>query len=112
MHELGITRNIVSIVEEAAKGRRVKRVTLDIGQFSGVMPDAVLFCFDIVAKGTLLDGARLDIQKIAGRARCRTCGESFEPATLYQACACGSRAIDRLAGEELKIREMEIEEAA
>ena len=34
MHELGITRNIVKIVEEAAKGRRVKRVTLDVGQFS------------------------------------------------------------------------------
>ena len=112
MHELGITRNIVSIVEEAAKGRRVQRVTLDVGQFCGVAPDAILFCFDIVAKGTLLDGARLDIQKIAGRARCRSCGEAFDTATLYQACACGSRAIERLAGEELKIREMEIEEVA
>ncbi|AEH89928.1 hydrogenase maturation nickel metallochaperone HypA [Mesorhizobium opportunistum] len=112
MHELGITRNIVSIVEEAAKGRRVRRVTLDVGQFSGVIPDAILFCFDIVAKGTLLDGARLDIRKIAGRASCRTCSATFETATLYQACACGSLAIDRLAGEELKIREMEIEEAA
>lgn len=112
MHELGITRNIVSIVEEAAKGRRVRRVTLDVGQFSGVMPDAILFCFDIVAKGTLLDGARLDIRKIAGRASCRTCSATFETATLYQACACGSHAIDRLAGEELKIRDMEIEEAA
>lgn len=112
MHELGITRNIVSIVEEAAKGRRVKRVTLDIGQFSGVVPDAILFCFDIVARGTLLDGARLDIQKIAGRARCQSCSEAFETTSLYQACACGSRAVDRLAGEELKIREMEIEEAA
>lgn len=112
MHELGIARNMVSIVEEAAKGRRVRRVTLDVGQFSGVMPDAIAFCFDIVAKGTLLDGARLDIQKIAGRARCRSCGDAFETATLYQACACGSRAIDRVAGEELKIREMEIEEAA
>jgi len=46
------------VVEEAAKGRRVRRVTLDVGQLSGVMPDAILFCFDIVAKGTLLDGAR------------------------------------------------------
>ena len=112
MHELGITRNIVSIVEEAAKGRRVKRVTVDIGQLSGVMPDAIAFCFDIVAKGTLLDGANLDIRSIAGRARCRGCGEAFDTATLYQSCVCGSRAIDRLAGEELKIREMELEEAA
>ncbi len=110
MHELGITRNIVSIVEEAAKGRRVKRVTLDVGQLAGVMPDAIAFCFVIFAKGTTLEAAQLEICRIAGRAHCRDCGSSFATATLYQACTCGSRAIDRLAGEELKIREMELEE--
>ncbi|RWE34243.1 MAG: hydrogenase maturation nickel metallochaperone HypA, partial [Mesorhizobium sp.] len=52
MHELGITRNIVSIVEDAAKGRRVRRVTLDVGRLAGVMPDALAFCFDVVSRGT------------------------------------------------------------
>ncbi len=112
MHELGITRNIVAIVSEAARGRPVRRVTLDVGALSGVAPDAIAFCFDIVAQGTSLDGARLDIRTIAGRGRCRDCGATFETATLHQPCACGSHAIERLAGEELKIREMEIEEAA
>jgi hydrogenase nickel incorporation protein HypA/HybF len=112
MHELGITRNIVSIVEEAARGRRVRRVTLDVGKLAGVIPDALVFCFDVVAKGTALEGARLDINEIAGRCRCRDCGREFETATLYQACACGSHRVERLAGEELKIREMEVEEAA
>jgi hydrogenase nickel incorporation protein HypA/HybF len=112
MHELGITRNIVSIVAEAAQGRRVRRVTLDVGKLAGVTPDAIAFCFDIVAKDTALDGARLDINEIPGRCRCRDCGSEFEVATLYEACPCGSRAVDRLQGEELKIREMEIEEAA
>ena len=112
MHELGITRNIVAIVEEAAKGRRVKRVTLDMGAHCGVVPDAVAFCFDIVARGTLLDGARLDIRRIKGRGQCRTCGAIFDTKTLHQPCRCGSHAIERLTGEELKIREMEIEEAA
>jgi hydrogenase nickel incorporation protein HypA/HybF len=112
MHELGITRNIVSIVEEAAKGRRVTRVTLDVGRFSGVIPEALTFCFDVVAKGTSLDGARLDINEIAGLCRCRDCGAEYEAATLYQPCGCGSHSVDRLAGDELKIREMELEEAA
>ncbi|MBN9547318.1 MAG: hydrogenase maturation nickel metallochaperone HypA [Alphaproteobacteria bacterium] len=112
MHELGITRNIVSIVEEAAKGRRVRRVTLDVGRLAGVMPDALAFCFDVVSKGTAIEGALLDIRQIAGRCRCLDCGVEFETPTLYQACACGSRRLERLAGEELKIREMELEEAA
>lgn len=112
MHELGITRNIVAIVEDAARGRRVRRVTLDVGRLAGVIPEAIGFCFDLVAKGTALEGARLDINQIAGRSLCRDCGAEFEVETLWQACACGSHALERLAGEELKIREMELEEAA
>ena len=58
MHELGITRNIVAIVEEAAKGRRVRRVTLEVGELSGVMSEAIAFCFDVVTAGTALEGAK------------------------------------------------------
>lgn len=112
MHELGISRNIVSIVEDAAKGRRVRRVTLDIGKLAGVMPDALLFCFDVVASGTVLEGAQLDINEIAGRCRCVDCGAEFQTESLFAPCACGSRRVERLAGEELKIKEMELEEAA
>ena len=112
MHELGITRSIVSIVEEAAAGRRVVRVTLDIGRLAGVVPEALAFCFDAVSKGTALDGARLDINEIPGRCRCRDCGGEFEAKLLYEACCCGSRNVERVAGDELKIREMELEEAA
>jgi hydrogenase nickel incorporation protein HypA/HybF len=112
VHELGITQSIVAIVGEAAKGRRVKRVTLEVGRFSGVMSDAIAFCFDVVAKGTVLDGAVLDIQEIDGAARCRACGVEFATPTLFAPCACGSRDIIRLRGEELKIKTMELEEAA
>lgn len=112
MHELGIARNIVSIVGEVAKGRRVTRVTLDVGRLAGVMPDALAFCFDVVSKGTVLDGALLDINEVAARCRCLDCGMEFETSTLYQACGCGSYRLERLGGEELKIRQMEVEEAA
>jgi hydrogenase nickel incorporation protein HypA/HybF len=54
MHELGITRNIVSIVCDAANGRRVTRVTVDVGKLSGVIADALAFCFDVVAKAPQL----------------------------------------------------------
>jgi hydrogenase nickel incorporation protein HypA/HybF len=66
MHELGISRNIVAIVGEAAAGRRVRRVTVEIGQRSGVMAHAVRFCFDVAASGTALEGAELDIRETAG----------------------------------------------
>jgi hydrogenase nickel incorporation protein HypA/HybF len=110
MHELSITRNIVDIVADAAKGRRVLRVMLDIGKLSGVETQSIRFCFDVVAQGTALEGAALDIREIEGRARCGACGAEFETRTLYTPCACGSFQLLRLAGDELKIRTMELEE--
>jgi hydrogenase nickel incorporation protein HypA/HybF len=112
MHELGITRNIVAIVRDAAKGRKVRRVTLEVGELSGVMTDAIAFCFDVVAQDTVLEGAELDIRVIPGRARCSACGAEFETATLYTPCDCGSRRLEQLQGEELNIKTMELEEAA
>lgn len=112
MHELGITRNIVAIVADAARGRRVRRVTLEVGALSGVLTEAIAFCFDAVAQGTVLEGAALDIRTIEGRARCTACGEEFATPTLYTPCACGSRQVERIAGEELLVKTMELEEAA
>jgi hydrogenase nickel incorporation protein HypA/HybF len=112
MHELSITRNIVAIVGEAAKGRPVRRVTLEVGKLSGVMSQAIAFCFEAVAKGTALEGASLEIREIEGRARCESCGLEFEAATLFTLCPCGSRLSKRIRGEELMIKSMEMAEAA
>ena len=112
MHELALTCSIVETAEEAASGSRVLRVTLAIGQLSGVMTEAIRFCFDEVARGTLLDGAALDIVEPEGRARCEECGAEFATPDLLTFCACGSYRLTRLAGEEMTIRSIEIEEAS
>ena len=112
MHELGIARNIVAIVSDAARGRKVRRVTLEVGALSGVMTDAIAFCFPVVAEGTVVEDALLDIHEIEGRARCTVCASEFAMPTLYTACPCGSRQLERLQGEELNIKTMELEEAA
>jgi hydrogenase nickel incorporation protein HypA/HybF len=112
MHELALTCDIVAMAEEAARGNRVVRVTLVIGRLSGVMTEAIRFCFDEVARGTALDGATLDIIEPEGRARCDSCGAEFATPDLLIGCGCGSLLLTRLAGEELTIRSIEVEEAA
>jgi hydrogenase nickel incorporation protein HypA/HybF len=107
MHELGITRNIVAIVSERAGSTRVKRVSLEIGKLSAVVPDAIRFCFDVCSQGTPLEGAELDIREIAGRGRCRVCGETIELERPFGRCPCGSSQLECIAGEEMKIKEME-----
>jgi len=112
MHELSVTQNIVAIVAEAAEGRRVTRVTLEIGRLSGVMADAVAFCFDVVAQGTAVEGASLEIHEIDGLARCEACGLEFETETLFDPCPCGSIRSKPVRGEELIVKSIEMMEAA
>src|SRR6185369_25362 len=107
MHELGITRNIVSIVSERAGAARVRRVALEIGRLSAVMPEAIRFCFDVCSKGTPLEGAELEIREIPGRGRCDECGQTMDLERCFGRCGCGSSRVRCIAGEEMKIKEME-----
>ncbi|GAB4199343.1 MAG: hydrogenase maturation nickel metallochaperone HypA [Coleofasciculaceae cyanobacterium] len=110
MHELGITQTIVAIVAEHAKGAKVQRVSLEIGKLSAIMPDSVRFCFDVCSKGTVLAEANLEIIEIPGLARCRQCGAEVPLEQPFGICTCGSVELDLIAGQELRIKEMEIEE--
>jgi hydrogenase nickel incorporation protein HypA/HybF len=110
MHELGISRNIVAIVAEAAAGRRIRRVTVEIGKLSGVVPQALQFSFGLVADGTPAAGAVLDIREIQARARCADCAAEFQVDSFFAACGCGCRQLERLAGEELNVKSLELED--
>jgi hydrogenase nickel incorporation protein HypA/HybF len=111
MHELSIACSIVELVAEAASGRRVRRVTLEIGKLSGVIPEAIAFCFPEVARGTLAEDAHLDIREIDGRGRCEACGREFSMSELWALCGCGSTSCRPLAGDELNLKSIELEEA-
>lgn len=109
MHELSITRNIVALVTERALGKRVSAVSLVVGKLTGVDVEAVRYCFDLCAEGTVLEGARLVIEEVAGRGTCERCGVEQEMLVPVLKCACGPGSRMRvLAGEELKIRSMEV----
>ena len=109
MHELGITENIVAIAVEYAAGLPVTNLTLEIGQLSAVMPEAIRFCFDVCSQGTVLEGATLEIIEVPGLGRCRQCGTEISLAQPWGLCdRCGSVELEIIQGEELKIKEMEV----
>lgn len=112
MHELGITRNLVAIVADAAGSRKVTRVNLDVGELSGVMADAIKFCFDVVAKDSPIDGALLAVRMVPGKGLCQECGAAVEMPSRITACSCGSRRIHVSQGEDVKIASMELLEVA
>lgn len=113
MHEMSIAAGIVEIVEREAKAKgaaRVTRVMVDIGALSGVDAEAVSFCFSAAAGGTLAEGSMLIVNRIAGMARCGECGEEFVPRDPLVVCTrCQAFGAKILSGEELAVREMEVE---
>jgi hydrogenase nickel incorporation protein HypA/HybF len=108
MHELAITESIVATVVERMPGTAVRRVRLEIGRLSGVVPDAVRFCFELVTAGTTLDGAVLEIDEPGGRVACRRCGIEFDTDEALALCPCGSVDVELLRGRELRIRSVEV----
>lgn len=68
MHELGITEEILAIAARHAKSERVRRIVVEIGRDTAVLPDAVRFCFDLCAEGTPAAGAELHIIELEGDA--------------------------------------------
>ncbi len=111
MHELSITQGIIDLCTQHAGGRKVQGVVVEIGDLSGVVPEAVEFAFDACSRGTLLEGARLEIVRIPGRGHCRSCGVEFPLTSLYDPCAaCGTYGVTIRAGEEMRVREIEVED--
>ncbi len=111
MHELSLTRNIVAICAERAGERSVRTVRLQVGKLAGVEVAALRFCFDLVAEGTVLEGASLEIDEVEGRGQCTECHETVALEHLVAVCGCEKRApVELVAGEELLIKEMETED--
>ncbi len=108
MHELSITQSVVDTIAERMDGARITGVRLEIGRISGVLPDQIRFCFELVCAGTTLEGAWLDIVEPPGRARCRACATEFEPDSPIMLCRCGSADVSVLGGQELRITAVEV----
>lgn len=108
MHELAITQSVVDAVTGHVGDQQVAGVRLEIGALSGVVPDAVRFCFDVVVQDTPLADALLEITECPGRGRCRDCGREFEIRDLIVLCTCGSADVAIFGGRELRIRSVEV----
>ena len=111
MHELSIAEAIVRIAGDHARGRRVTEVDVTVGHLRQVVPSALEFSFELVAAGTVAEGAELVLRHVPIEARCSGCGEQTPQAGFPLACgACGALDIDVVAGDELFVEAVELEE--
>ena len=113
MHEMSLTESILDLIEdEARKGgfTKVKVVRVQVGALSQVIPDALQFCFEAVIRGSVADGAALEIIAVPGQGWCMDCEKTVPLDERFGACPeCGNYHVQMTAGDELRLHELEVE---
>jgi hydrogenase nickel incorporation protein HypA/HybF len=113
MHEMSLAEGILQIVETAAVKQgftKVTEVRLEIGALSGVEPDALTFCLDVVFRGSVAEGARVELERLPGQGFCLACGETVAVAALYDACPkCGGYQVQASGGTEMRVKDLLVE---
>jgi hydrogenase nickel incorporation protein HypA/HybF len=114
MHELSVTQSILDIAlrhAEQAGARRLLSINLTIGELTGFVDDSIQFYFDFLSKDTIAQGGRLNIERIAPRARCHECGAEYVPpdSRLWTCPQCDALGGEIVSGREFSVTSIEIE---
>ncbi len=112
MHEMAITQSILDICKEemvSHQASRLLKVRLRVGELTVIEPSSLCFCFEVLTKGTELEGAVLQIERVPIKALCSQCKSKFEVLNLTLLCPfCGSKEIEIISGKELDLMDMEV----
>lgn len=113
MHELSLCESVIRILNREAERHRfarVKLVQIEVGARSCVAPEAMDFCFKAITKGTVADGARLELLRELPVAWCMNCSDSVSIKERYDACPqCGSYELHISGSDTLRIKNLEVE---
>jgi hydrogenase nickel incorporation protein HypA/HybF len=112
MHEMSLAEGVLQLIEDAARAQAFSRVTvvwLEIGRLAGVEAEAMKFCFDAVARGSLAEGARLEVIATPGSGWCADCAASVALTEAIGACPhCGGYQVRVTGGTEMRVKELEV----
>jgi hydrogenase nickel incorporation protein HypA/HybF len=107
MHEMTIACELIDQIcdhAERAGAAQVSVINLRMGMLAGIA-SSLRFCFPSAAKGTLCEGAELNIEEVPLTVHCSRCASTKTPAALYtfRCPDCGEPTPDVLTGRELKL---------
>lgn len=103
---------MMEIILENAKSngsKKIKKISVVIGNCSGVVPESLRYCFDVIKMETAAKDAELFIKELSATASCEKCSENFEVGQYDYACPKCGDIIMPTGGKELYISDMEVE---
>ena len=103
MHEYGLIEDVVKLVlrePPRETDRKVAAVRIEVGEFLVASRASLETAYEVLTRGTALEGSRLEVTEVPGRARCEACGFEgsgadlsdglCEPPALLLCPACGA----------------------
>jgi hydrogenase nickel incorporation protein HypA/HybF len=113
MHETAIVQSILEIAENEARkhgARSIRRIKLKVGEFRGVVKEALEFSFDVLRRNTLAAEAELDVETVRLRAECGNCGPAACSLGDFNLLCpqCGDLLVIR-AGQEMQVEYIDLE---
>jgi hydrogenase nickel incorporation protein HypA/HybF len=113
VHELALSGAVLNTAVKHAGERRVSLVSLRVGRLRQVVPDTLEFYFEFVARGTLCEGARLELEIVAASLRCEACERQWEiEIPAFRCPTCGGADVAVASGNEFEIESIEVGETA
>ena len=104
MHELGIAQEMLKVAfEYAAKNdaQRITAFTIEISAAADESEDSLRFHLEHLTRGTIAEGARIEMRRVPVMAKCLDCGNEFGWESPEQVCprCAGARIRARLQDE-------------
>lgn len=117
MHEMTITKNVVKVVVDYAtknNAKHIKSVSLEIGELRDIVIHLFEKCFQYMTKGTLAEGAAVNVEMLPLKCKCENCNEIFRVInerdySKVKCPKCNSNSLKLYSGQEFMIRDIEIE---
>lgn len=107
MHEISIMQNTLDLAIAQARqseATKINCLTLNIGELSGVIPEALEFAFEVLIQDTIAQTARLEIKTIPVTCYCSQCDRNFQPDSyIYECPECRQISSNIVKGRELEL---------
>lgn len=111
MHELGLMDAVIRTVGRIIKEenlKHVRKIVLEVGELSGVVPHFITNCYEAVVADTQYQDTELILEIVPGIARCNDCHIEFKIDIKGLCCPeCYGKNLTPIEGKDLTIKEIE-----
>jgi hydrogenase nickel incorporation protein HypA/HybF len=109
MHEISLCEAIADTVRRRAQGRAPERVRVRIGYLRQVVPDSLVFNWEMVTAGTDLADCVLDVDYIPAVVTCAACAARTTLELPVLICgACDSADVTLVSGDEFDLASFDV----